>query len=183
MFKLDEVKAHCDVPCGIYDTNRAIVAALSVVRMVDLTPLIKQLTEMALQAELETHLSQDLERNRKNDTSSKTMKSANGTFDLETPRDRNGSFEPELVKKNQTHMNDELETKMLSLFALGNSYAQIADHIEDIYGVHFSKPAITAITDKLIPKLEEWKKRPLDAIYPFIYLDAIHYKVRDEGHL
>lgn len=147
-----------------------------------LTPLIKQLTEMALQAELETHLSQDLERNRKNGSSSKTMKSANGTFDLETPRDRNGSFEPELVKKNQTHMSDELESKMLSLFALGNSYSQIADHIEDMYGVHFSKPAITAITDKLIPKLEEWKKRPLDSIYPFIYLDAIHYKVRDEGH-
>lgn len=147
-----------------------------------LTPLIKQLTEMALQAELETHLSQDLERNRKNGTSSKTMKSASGTFDLDTPRDRNGSFEPELVKKNQTHMSDELESKMLSLFALGNSYSQIADHIEDMYGVHFSKPAITAITDKLIPKLEEWKKRPLDSIYPFIYLDAIHYKVRDEGH-
>jgi len=147
-----------------------------------LTPLIKQLTEMALQAELETHLSQDLERNRKNGSSSKTMKSANGIFELDTPRDRNGSFEPELVKKNQTHMSDELESKMLSLFALGNSYSQIADHIEDMYGVHFSKPAITAITDKLIPKLEEWKKRPLDSIYPFIYLDAIHYKVRDEGH-
>ena len=147
-----------------------------------LTPLIKQLTEMALQAELETHLSQDLERNRKNGFSSKTMKSANGTFELETPRDRNGSFEPELVKKNQTHMSDELESKMLSLFALGNSYSQIADHIEDMYGVHFSKQAITAITDKLIPKLEEWRKRPLESIYPFIYLDAIHYKVRDEGH-
>ena len=147
-----------------------------------LTPLIKQLTEMALQAELETHLSQDLERNRKNGFSSKTMKSANGTFELETPRDRNGSFEPELVKKNQTHMSDELESKMLSLFALGNSYSQIADHIEDMYGVHFSKPAITAITDKLIPKLEEWRKRPLELIYPFIYLDAIHYKVRDEGY-
>jgi len=147
-----------------------------------LTPLIKQLTEMALQAELETHLSQDLERNRKNGTSSKTMKSANGTFELDTPRDRNGSFEPELVKRNQTHMSDELESKMLSLFALGNSYSQIADHIEDMYGVHFSKPAITAITDKLIPKLEEWKKRPLESIYPFVYLDAIHYKVRDEGH-
>ncbi len=147
-----------------------------------LTPLIKQLTEMALQAELETHLSQDLERNRKNGTSSKTMKSANGTFELDTPRDRNGSFEPELVKKNQTHMSDELESKMLSLFALGNSYSQIADHIEDMYGVHFSKPAITAITDKLIPKLEEWRRRPLSSIYPFIYLDAIHYKVRDEGH-
>lgn len=147
-----------------------------------ITPLIKQLTEMALQAELETHLSQDLERNRKNGTSSKTMKSANGTFELDTPRDRNGSFEPELVKRNQTHMSDELESKMLSLFALGNSYAQIADHIEDMYGVHFSKPAITAITDKLIPKLDEWKKRPLESIYPFVYLDAIHYKVRDEGH-
>ena len=147
-----------------------------------LTPLIKQLTEMALQAELETHLSQDLERNRKNGFSSKTMKSANGTFELETPRDRNGSFEPELVKKNQTHMSDELESKMLSLFALGNSYSQIADHIEDMYGVHFSKQAITAITDKLIPKLEEWRKRPLELIYPFIYLDAIHYKVRDEGY-
>jgi transposase-like protein len=146
-----------------------------------LTPLIKQLTEMALQAELETHLSQDLEKNRKNGTTSKTMKSSNGTFELETPRDRNGSFEPELVKKNQTHMSDELESKMLSLFALGNSYSQIADHIEDMYGVHFSKPAISAVTDKLIPKLEEWKKRPLSSIYPFIYLDAIHYKVRDEG--
>ena len=146
-----------------------------------LTPLIKQLTEMALQAELETHLAQDLERNRKNGTTSKTMKSQGGTFELDTPRDRNGSFEPELVKKNQTHMSDELESKMLSLFALGNSYSQIADHIEDMYGVHFSKPAISAVTDKLIPKLEEWKKRPLNSIYPFIYLDAIHYKVREEG--
>jgi len=146
-----------------------------------LTPLIKQLTEMALQAELETHLAQDLERNRKNGTTSKTMKSQGGTFELDTPRDRNGSFEPELVKKNQTHMSDELESKMLSLFALGNSYSQIADHIEDMYGVHFSKPAISAVTDKLIPKLEEWKKRPLNSIYPFIYLDAIHYKVREDG--
>ena len=146
-----------------------------------LTPLIKQLTEMALQAEIETHLAQDLEKNRKNGTTSKTMKSQGGTFELDTPRDRNGSFEPEIVKKNQTHMSDELESKMLSLFALGNSYSQIADHIEDMYGVHFSKPAITTITDKLIPKLEEWRKRPLNSIYPFIYLDAIHYKVREEG--
>jgi transposase-like protein len=112
---------------------------------------------------------------------SKTIKSEHGTFELDTPRDRNGSFEPQIVKKHQTHMSDELEEKMLSLFALGNSYSQIADHIEDMYGVHFSKPAITAVTDKLIPKLQEWKKRPLDDIYPFIYLDAIHYKVREEG--
>ena len=146
-----------------------------------LTPLIKKLTEMALEAEIETHLAQDLERNRKNGKTSKTMKSSSGEFELNVPRDRNGSFEPEIVKKHQTHMSDELEEKMLSLFALGNSYSQIADHIEDMYGVHFSKPAITAITDKLIPKLEEWKKRPLESVYPFLYLDAIHYKVREEG--
>jgi len=147
-----------------------------------LNDLVKQLTEMTLQAELESHLAQDLTRNRKNGTTSKTMKTEHGTFELETPRDRNGSFEPQIVKKNQTHMSDEIEKKMLSLFSLGSSYSQIRDHIEEIYGVTFSKPAITAVTDKLIPMLQEWKQRPLESIYPFIYLDAIHYKVRDEGH-
>jgi len=147
-----------------------------------LNDLLKQLTEMTLQAEIDSHLAQDLEKNRKNGYSQKTMRTEHGEFQLNTPRDRNGSFEPQVVKKNQTHMSDEIEKKMLSLFSLGNSYSQIIDHIEEIYGVHFSKPAITAVTDKLIPMLEEWKKRPLDAIYPFVYLDAIHYKVREEGH-
>lgn len=146
-----------------------------------LTDLVKQITEMTLQAELESHLAQDLQKNRKNGYTSKTMKTEHGTFELETPRDRNGSFEPEIVKKSQTHLSDEIERKMLSLFSLGSSYTQITDHIEDIYGVHFSKPAITAVTDKLIPMLDAWKKRPLEAIYPFLYLDAIHYKVREDG--
>ena len=147
-----------------------------------LTDLVKQITEMTLQAELESHLAQDLQKNRKNGYTSKTMKTEHGAFELETPRDRNGSFEPQVVKKSQTHLSDEIEKKMLSLFSLGSSYSQITEHIEDIYGVHFSKPAITAVTDKLIPMLDEWKKRPLEAIYPFLYLDAIHYKVREDGH-
>ena len=147
-----------------------------------LNDLLKQLTEMTLQAEIDSHLAQDLEKNRKNGYSEKTMRTEHGEFKLKTPRDRNGSFEPQAVKKNQTYMSDEIEKKMLSLFSLGSSYSQISEHIEEIYGVHFSKPAITAVTDKLIPMLEEWKKRPLDAIYPFIYLDAIHYKVREDGH-
>ncbi len=147
-----------------------------------MTPLIKQLTEMTLQAELESHLAQNLTRNCKNGYTSKTMKAEHGAFELETPRDRNGSFEPEVRKKNQTHMSDEIEKKMISLFSLGSSYSQITDHIQEIYGVQFSKPAITAVTDKLIPLLQEWKKRPLKSIYPFIYLDAIRYKLRDEGH-
>jgi transposase-like protein len=143
--------------------------------------LIKQLTEAALAAEIDSHLSQDLNKNRKNGYASKTMKSDHGKFELDVPRDRNGSFEPQIVKKNQTTITDEIEKKMLSLYALGNSYSQISKHIEDIYGVEFSKAAISAVTDKIIPMLQEWKTRPLEAVYPFIFLDAIHYKVKEDG--
>ena len=146
-----------------------------------LAPLIKQLTEAALQAEIESHLTQDLVKNRKNGTSSKTMKSEIGSFELDVPRDRAGSFEPQIVKKNQTHMSDQIERKILSLYALGNSYSQICDHIEEIYGVGFSKATISAVTDKILPMLQEWRVRPLEEVYPFIFLDAIHYKVKDEG--
>jgi transposase-like protein len=146
-----------------------------------LTFLIKQLTEAALAAELDSHLAQDLSKNRKNGYASKTMKSSDGIFELDVPRDRNGSFEPEIVKKHQTTMSDEIEAKILSLYALGNSYTQIAKHIEDIYCVGFSKGAISAVTDKILPMLQEWKIRPLEAVYPFIFLDAIHYKVKEEG--
>ena len=86
-----------------------------------LAPLIKQLTEAALETELESHLSQEI-RNRKNGRSSKRMKNGVGEFDLEVPRDRNGTFEPQIVKKHQTHMSDQIEQKIFSLYALGNSY-------------------------------------------------------------
>ena len=145
-----------------------------------LAPLIKQLTEAALEAELESHLSQEI-RNRKNGKSSKRMKSSVGEFDLEVPRDRNGTFEPQIVRKHQTHMSDQIEQKILSLYALGNSYTQIRGHLEEIYGVSFSTAAISAVTDKIIPLLKAWQQRPLEAIYPFIWLDAIHYKVKEDG--
>lgn len=146
-----------------------------------LAPLIKQLTEAALQAEIESHLTQDLAKNRKNGISSKTMKSEVGSFELDVPRDRAGTFDPQIVKKNQTHMSDQIEQKILSLYALGNSYSQISEHIEEIYGVGFSKATISAVTDKILPMLQEWRVRPLEELYPFIFLDAIHYKVKDEG--
>ena len=145
-----------------------------------LAPLIKQLTEAALEAELETHLGSEL-RNRKNGKSSKTMKSSVGEFDLEVPRDRNGTFEPQFVKKHQTHMSDQIEQKILALYALGNSYSQISEHIEDFYGIHFSKATISAVTDKVIPLLKEWQQRPLESVYPFVWLDAIHYKIKENG--
>lgn len=113
--------------------------------------LIKQLTEAVLSAEIDSHLTQDLSKNRKNGYATKTMKSEHGSFELDVPRDRNGSFEPEIVKKNQTSMTSEIEEKILSLFALGNSCSQISKHIEDFYAIGFSKATISAVTDKVIP--------------------------------
>ena len=146
-----------------------------------LTPLIKQLTEAALKAELEQHLENDDSPNRKNGSSKKTVKSSVGQFELETPRDRDGSFEPQLVKKHQTKLTPEIDQKILGLFALGTSYRDIRFHIEELYGIEVSEATITAITDQLIPELKEWQSRSLDAVYPFIWLDAIHYKIKDNG--
>ena len=146
-----------------------------------LAPLIKQLTEAALQAELESHLTTEINKNRKNGKSTKTMKSSVGEFELDVPRDRNGSYEPQIVKKHQTHMSDHIEQKILSLYALGNSYSQISEHIEEMYGVELSKATISAVTDKVIPLLKEWQQRPLESIYPFVWLDAIHYKIKENG--
>ena len=146
-----------------------------------LAPLIKQLTEAALQAELESHLTTEINKNRKNGKSSKTMKSSVGEFELDVPRDRNGSYEPQIVKKHQTYMSDHIEQKILSLYALGNSYSQISEHIEEMYRVELSKATLSAITDKVIPLLKEWQQRPLESTYPFVWLDAIHYKIKENG--
>jgi transposase-like protein len=146
-----------------------------------LAPLIKQLTEAALQAELESHLITEINKNRKNGKTIKTMKSSVGEFELDVPRDRNDSYEPQIVKKHQTHMSDHIEQKILSLYALGNSYSQISEHIEEIYGLEFSKATISAVTDKVIPLLKDWQQRPLESIYPFVWLDAIHYKIKENG--
>lgn len=89
--------------------------------------------------------------NGKDGKSTKTMKSSVSEFELDVPRDRNGSYEPQLVKKHQTHISDNIEQKILSLYALGNSYSQISEHIEEIYGMSFSKATISAVTDKVIP--------------------------------
>lgn len=146
-----------------------------------LTPLIKQLTEAALSAELDQHLADSTQPNRRNGRSRKTVKAATGSFELETPRDRAGTFEPELVKKNQTKLTDEIDRKILSMFALGMSYRDIRAHVQDMYGLEVSEAVISGVTDRLIPELKSWQQRPLEAIYPIVWLDAIHYKVREDG--
>jgi len=146
-----------------------------------LTPLIKQLTEAAMQAELEEHLATKERPNRKNGSTRKTMKSPAGEFELSTPRDRAGTFEPQIVKKHQTHLTDELERKVIALFALGNSYQDIRTHIADMYDISLSNGTINAVTDKLLPELQAWRERDLETIYPIVWLDAIHYKIRENG--
>ena len=146
-----------------------------------LAPLIKQLTEAALEAEIDSHIANDVVPNRRNGRSRKTMKSSTGEFELQTPRDRAGTFEPQVVKKHQTHVSDEIESKMLSMYGLGMSYRDIASHVEQLYGIHVSPATISAITDKIIQSVKRWQQRPLDSLYPFVWLDAIHYKVKDNG--
>jgi transposase-like protein len=168
-----------------FDMNAAIQALRDGKDLVGqdgiLTPLIKQLTEAAMQAELDARLATKTTPNRKNGTTSKTMKGPTGSFELDTPRDRAGSFEPELVKKHQTHLTDELERKILALFALGNSYQDIRAHIVEIYGVSLSNGTLNTVTDKLLPELQAWRERDLEAIYPIVWLDAIHYKIKENG--
>jgi transposase-like protein len=146
-----------------------------------LTPLIKKLTEAALEGELETHLGREIASNRRNGKSRKTIKSLNGNFELRTPRDRDGTFAPQLVKKHQTSLNDEIEQKIIALYGLGMSYQDISAHLQEIYGLEVSTGTLSAVTDKIIQVVKEWQARPLATIYPIVWLDAIHYKIRDNG--
>jgi putative transposase len=149
-----------------------------------LTPLIKELVETALEAEISMHLNSEQSEsksNRRNGYNKKNMKSSSGSFELCTPRDRNGKFEPQIVKKHQTTLSDEIESKILSMYSLGMSYKDISSHITELYGINVSAASISEITDKIIDKVKEWQQRPLESFYPFIWLDAIHYKIRENG--
>ena len=147
-----------------------------------LAPLLKRLLEAGLQGELDGHLSQCGEtRNRRNGISTKKVKTHYGSIDVSTPRDRNGSFEPELLAKRQTTLGEGLDHKIISLYALGMSYTDICDHLSEMYQLNISPSSITAITDKIIPEIEEWQTRSLESVYPIVWMDAIHYKVREDN--
>jgi transposase-like protein len=146
-----------------------------------LTPLIKELAEAALEGELDSHLGQEVRANRRNGKSKKTIKSLNGNFELNTPRDREGTFDPKLVKKHQTTISDEIEQKILALYGLGMSYKDISGHLREMYGLEVSTGTLSAVTDKIIQTVKEWQARPLESIYPIVWLDAIHYKIRENG--
>jgi putative transposase len=149
-----------------------------------LTQLVKDLTEIALQGEMDAHLEENsLEEggNRRNGINRKIVKGPAGSFELEVPRDRNSSFEPQIVKKRQTVLNDELDNKILALYSLGNSYNDITSHLQEIYGVNISAATISSVTDRILPQITEWRSRPLESVYTIAFLDVMFFKVKQDG--
>lgn len=148
-------------------------------------PLLKEFLESALDAEVEEHLDEG-ERNRgnrRNGKSKKIVKSSDGSFELETPRDRDSTFEPDIVKKRETILADNLESKIIGLYGLGMSLRDISNHIKEMYDTEISATTLSAITDRIIPQIKEWQSRPLEETYCIVWLDAMHYKVKEDGRV
>ena len=151
---------------------------------------IAEFMENGLEAELDEELGYSKYdfRNKETDNSrnghsSKKLKTSFGDVEISTPRDRKGEFEPQLLKKNQTSISQDIEEKILSMYAKGMTTSDIETHIRDIYGVEVSDTTISRITDKILPIVREWQQRPLENTYAVVFMDAIHYHVRSEGQI
>ena len=121
--------------------------------------------------------------NSRNGHSSKTLRTSFGDVEVAVPRDRKGEFDPQFLKKNQTSISQDIEEKILSMYAKGMTTGDIETHIRDIYGIEVSDTTVSRITDKILPIAKEWQQRPLEAVYAVVFLDAIHYHVRSEGQI
>jgi putative transposase len=118
--------------------------------------------------------------NSRNGYDKKTVKSEWGESEITVPRDRNGTFAPQVIKKGQERTND-IEARVLAMYAKGMSTRDVEDHLREIYGIEVSPSLISRITDKIMPEAADWQSRPLDAVYPVVFLDGIHFKVRKDG--
>jgi putative transposase len=146
-------------------------------------PMLKDILESALEAELDEHLdaAQRIKGNRKNGGTKKQLKTSDGTIEIETPRDRQSSFEPEIVRKRETILAESLEEKIIGLYGLGMSFRDISEHISEMYDTDISATTLSAITDKVLPLVKEWQQRPLEPLYCIVWMDAMYYKVREDG--
>ena len=146
-------------------------------------PMLKQFLEAALEAEMEEHLDDDerIKGNRRNGKKVKQLKSSEGTIDVETPQDRQSSFEPGIIKKRETILADNLEEKIIGLYGLGMSLRDISAHIKEMYDTEISHTVLSQITDRIMPEVKAWQNRTLDEVYCIVWLDAMHYKVRIDG--
>ena len=150
-----------------------------------LTPLLKEILEAAMEGEMDQHLQETKQGtgNRRNGYTRKNLKSSLGAFEIATPRDREGSFTPQTIEKRQRVLPGDLDDKILSLYARGMSYRDIRTQMEEIYGVEISEGTISSITDRIIPVIREWQARPLERLYPIIWMDAMHFKIRSDGQV
>ena len=146
-------------------------------------PMLQRFLEKALEAEMESHLDKGAREsgNKRNGKGSKTIKSSLGSFAIDTPTDRHSSFEPELVRKRQTILADNLSEKIIGLYGLGMSLRDISAHIKDMYDTDISATTLSQITDRIIPDIKAWQSRPLESLYCIVWLDAMHYKVKVDG--
>ena len=120
--------------------------------------------------------------NYRNGTTKKNLKSEFGSFEFETPRDRNGEFEPKIVPK-KTRDISGIEDKIISLYAKGLTTRDINEQIQELYGIEVSATMVSNITDQIIPEIKEWQERPLDEVYPFVFIDAVHFSVREDNRI
>lgn len=173
---------------------RNIMKGLDVKNFDDLKDVFKLMVGEMLENGLEGELDDELGytkydyRNKEGENSrkgysKKTLKTSFGETEIKVPRDRNGEFEPQLVKKNQTTLTGDIEEKILSMYAKGMTTSDIETHIQDIYGLECSDSTISRITDKILPIVREWQSRPLEEVYAVVFMDAIHFHVRSEGQI
>jgi len=148
-----------------------------------LAPILKHFLESALESEMDHHLDKPerAEGNRMNGRIKKQLKTSDGIIELESNRDRLGSFEPSIVKKRETILAESLEPRILGMYSHGMSFRDMSSHLKDIYDMDISHDTLSSITDKIIPKVKEWQSRPLESLWCIVWMDAMHYKVREEG--
>lgn len=171
-----------------------LLAGFNIKDFNDIQELFKDMVGTVLENGLEGELDDELgyskydyrnksTENSRNGYSPKTLKTSYGDVDVKIPRDRNGEFEPQLIKKQQTTLTGDIEEKIISMYAKGMTTSDIEGHIREIYGLDCSDTTISRITDKILPVVKEWQSRPLEEIYAVVFMDAIHFHVRSEGQI
>ncbi|MCY1714015.1 IS256 family transposase [Caproiciproducens galactitolivorans] len=173
---------------------RELLQSSNISSMDDIQNLFKETIAEFMENGLDAELDEELGyskydyRNKNTDDSrnghsGKTLRTSFGNVDVAVPRDRDGQFEPQILKKNQTSVSQDIEEKILSMYAKGMTTGDIEAHIRDIYGLEVSDTTVSRVTDKILPIAKEWQQRPLESVYAVVFLDAIHYHVRSEGQI
>ena len=173
---------------------RELLALSGVEGMEDIQQLFRETIAEFMETGLDAEMDEQLGYNRydikgketddsRNGHSKKTLRTSFGDTTIQIPRDRKGEFDPVILRKNQTSISQDVEAKIISMYAKGMSTTDIGDHIRDIYGIEVSESTVSRITDKVLPEAREWQQRPLESIYAVMFMDAIHYHVRSEGQI